>query len=266
MSSEGYFAAENPDAAERERLQALSHIFDPVTKRRLTAVGIANGWQCLEIGAGAGSMAQWMSERVGAQGRVVATDLDPRFLHACQRPNLEVRRHNILADELERGRYDLVHCRALLMHLPDAQSALARMAAAVKPGGWLAIEEGDMSSYAAAEPVHPRAASFDRISHAITAAVHASRAMDCYFGRRVRELVEQPGWAECGHDGAMFVHRGGERGTRFFQMSSRMIADKLVAAGMLSDADREDHHQAYEDRSFSFVGMSLFGAWAKRAE
>ena len=266
MNANRYFAADTPAAPELERLECLSHIFDPVTTQRLMSLGVAAGWQCLEVGAGAGSVAQRLSDWVGEEGRVVAADLDPRFLSSCSRDNLEVRQFDILSDDLELGRYDLVHCRALLMHLPEPGAAFERMAAAVKPGGWLVIEEGDMTTYAAADPAHPRSAAFDRISRAITAATHASRALDCYFGRRLRGLVERPGWSETGHDGATFIHRGGERGARFFQMSSRLVADKLAAAGKLSEADRDEHHAAYEDSSFSFVGMTLFGAWARRSD
>jgi SAM-dependent methyltransferase len=264
MSAERYFAVDAADTPELERLESLSHVYDPVTTRRLESLGVAAGWRCLEVGAGAGSIARWLSDRVGPTGVVVAADLDPRFLRASSRPNLEVRRHDILSDELESGRYDLVHCRTLLMHLPDPSAALARMAAAVKPGGWLAIEEGDMASFAAADPGHARAASFDRISRAITAAMHASRAVDCYFGRRVRSLVDRPGWSDVGHDGAVFVHRGAEPGARFFQASSRLVADKLLAAGALTAADRDAQLAAYDDVTFGFAGMTLFGAWARR--
>lgn len=266
MSAERYFAVDAQDAPELERLECLSRAYDPVTTRRLESLGVAAGWRCLEVGAGAGSIARWLSDRVGPAGAVVAADLDPRFLHASRRPNLEVRRYDILRDDLEGGRYDLVHCRTLLMHLPEPARALARMAAAVKPGGWLAIEEGDMTSFAAAEPAHVRAAPFDRISRAITAAMHASRAVDCYFGRRLRGLVEQPGWTDLGHDGAVFVHRGGEPGARFFQASSRLVADKLLAAGVLTAADRDELLAAYDDATFSFAGMTLFGAWARRID
>jgi len=46
-------------------------------------------------------------------------------------PNVEVRQQDILTDDLESGHYDLVHCRFLLMHLPDPRRALERMVRAV---------------------------------------------------------------------------------------------------------------------------------------
>ena len=48
------------------------------------------GWRCLEIGAGRGSMATWLAERVGPAGQVVATDIDTRYLERLDLPNLHV--------------------------------------------------------------------------------------------------------------------------------------------------------------------------------
>jgi hypothetical protein len=62
-------------------------------------------------------VARWLAGRVGPTGRVVATDIDPRFLAGSELAGVEVRRHDIPRDLLETGHYDLVHCRALLMHL-----------------------------------------------------------------------------------------------------------------------------------------------------
>src|SRR3954469_8319828 len=86
---------------EHGRLRALEELYDEATLARLTALGVGAGWRCLEIGCGAGSVARWLAERVGAQGRVVATDLDPRFMVGEIPARLEVRRHDIVADPLE---------------------------------------------------------------------------------------------------------------------------------------------------------------------
>ena len=66
-------------------------------------------------------MAEWLSTRVGPTGRVVATDIELRFLGRISAPNLEVRQHDILKDDLETSHYDLVHCRLLLMHLAEPE-------------------------------------------------------------------------------------------------------------------------------------------------
>ena len=121
---------------EHARLRALEAAFDGASTRHLADRGVGPGWRCLEVGCGAGGVARWLAERVGAGGRVLATDLDLRFVEDHGHGNLEIRHHDILTDPLEEGTFDLVHERALLVHLPERQQALERMVAAGWPGGW----------------------------------------------------------------------------------------------------------------------------------
>ena len=64
----GYrLAARGRQEAENDRLDLLERIFDPVSRRRRELV--QPGWRCLEVGAGRGSMAVWLAERVGESAR-----------------------------------------------------------------------------------------------------------------------------------------------------------------------------------------------------
>jgi len=71
----------------------------------------------LPVGAGAGSVARWLADVVGPGGEVVATDVSTIHLDGFERPNLEVREHDILVDPLPEGRFDLIHARLLVEHL-----------------------------------------------------------------------------------------------------------------------------------------------------
>jgi phospholipid N-methyltransferase len=71
----------------RERLAAIEAGSDPVTIRHLEALGVGEGWHCLEVGGGGGSITEWLCRRVGSSRRVVATDVNPRFLEALDFPN-----------------------------------------------------------------------------------------------------------------------------------------------------------------------------------
>jgi chemotaxis methyl-accepting protein methylase len=73
---------------------------------------------------------------------VVAADIDCRFLSGLPR-NVDIRTLDIRHDELEPEGYDLIHCRALLIHLPDPVGVLRRMVAGLRPGGVLLAEESD---------------------------------------------------------------------------------------------------------------------------
>ena len=125
----------------RARLAALEAQLDPGTMRHLQALGVGEGWHCLEVGGGGGSIAEWLCRRVGPAGRVVATDINTRFLEALDFRNLVVRVHNIVEDELEQGAFDLVHARTVLMHLRQRPTALERMVSALKPGGWKPVRD-----------------------------------------------------------------------------------------------------------------------------
>ena len=60
------------NAAEQTaaRFVALARLFDEGTIRHIEARGIRHGWHCLEIGGGGGSIAAWLAQRVGPEGRV----------------------------------------------------------------------------------------------------------------------------------------------------------------------------------------------------
>lgn len=64
----------------RLRLSTLETIEDPATIDHLEKIGIAEGWNCLEVGAGGGSITEWLCRRVGPTGNVVATDVNTRYL------------------------------------------------------------------------------------------------------------------------------------------------------------------------------------------
>jgi 2-polyprenyl-3-methyl-5-hydroxy-6-metoxy-1,4-benzoquinol methylase len=259
-TSERYFAADADADFERERLRLLGQLMNPMTTRRLELLAVGPGWQCLEVGAGDGSVARWLAGRVGPQGHVVATDIDPRFLVGPELADIEVRRHDIVRDVLESGHYDLVHCRALLMHLAEPERALARMAAALRPGGWLLVEEGDMETSAVADPAQPASAMVERVQRLTTEAMQASAGIDIHFGRRCPHLLPRLGLADVGSDRTTWRSRGGDPEARFQQMSLELL---WRCAGVISDAEHEELERVYADPSFTFV-MAMVGAWGRR--
>lgn len=71
------------------------------------------------------------------------TDINLDWMGDPGHPNVEVLQHNIVTDPLDEGRFDLAHARLVLQHLPERRTALRRMVAALKPGGWLLLEHFD---------------------------------------------------------------------------------------------------------------------------
>lgn len=260
LNTQPYFSIEIDRTFERERLDMMQRSSNPTSIRRLQALGIAPGWKCLEVGGGQGDMARWIAEQVGPSGRVVATDIDTRRLGEISLPNLEVRQHNILKDPIEEGGYDLVHCRAVLMHLSDPMLAMRRMSSAVRPGGWLLLEDADQSFLQAADPAHPSAEYFNRQSRQLYERTLRAKVYDPYLGRRVRFMVEDEGFTDVMSDGVTNVVRGGHPYTKFQTMTDAILAK----AGMLSESEMARRAEILADPTFGVVAMGFFGAWGKR--
>lgn len=134
----GYsFDNDDPEAVDRH--EYLATIADPFTFARLAGLGDLTGRRCLELGAGGGSVARWMVDRVGPTGQVVATDLNPRHLPADS--GYTVLRHDLVTDPVPEGEWDVVHARLVMLHIPEREEILPRLAAALAPGGALVIED-----------------------------------------------------------------------------------------------------------------------------
>jgi ubiquinone/menaquinone biosynthesis C-methylase UbiE len=67
-------------------LGGVERAYDPGTFESLGRVGIKPSWRCLELGAGAGSVARWLAAWV-PDGSVVATDIDTLFLDGVETGN-----------------------------------------------------------------------------------------------------------------------------------------------------------------------------------
>jgi SAM-dependent methyltransferase len=235
-------------------------VFDPVTIRHLETIVVADGWNCLEVGAGTGSIAQWLSQRVGPTGKVVATDIDMRFLSLIAAPNLEIRQHNILKDDLEVGHYDLVHCRKLLEHLPEPEKALSKMADAVRPGGWLLIEEDDLGSHLSMDVMDPSLAPIAAAFRASFDNMRKKGISDAYFGRRVRGLVEGIGFVDVGQEGWTCMFHVGDPLERVYEM----MWPTSVASGLFTQEQVESIRRMSQDPTIYWPGYTLFSAWGRK--
>jgi SAM-dependent methyltransferase len=266
----GYIHADTPFDLELARLRLLEDRYDEITRRRLEVIGPLIGARCLEVGAGAGSVARMLATTVGPGGSVVATDVDPRFLSdLAPIPGagpIEVRRHDIVADDLEVGGFDLVHCRALLLHLPKPEQALARMADALRPGGWLLVEDADFTSFRAAQSGHPMRAHFDRVTTRMFGCYAGDKQMDIWFGRRLPGLMDALGLVARGDEVLEFQRVGGGPVAELFRQSFEQMRSFLVSEGQLREEEFEQVQAALVDPDFTFIDSLNVASWGRRSQ
>lgn len=266
MTSDKYVMADVAFDTERGRLDILESLNDPASVAWLTQLGISEGWRCLDVGAGGGSVARWMAEQVGTNGTVVAADLDTRFLRALDQPNVDIREMDILEDGLEVNHYDLVHTRFLLMHLPAPERALANMVSAIKPGGWLLIEDGDYSTVVAGDPNHALSRVFDMTIRKMMENAISSQMVDPIFGRKLPALMKQSELTDIGHEGKIWVREGGGDIGKYWENMLTSVRDIHVGNAGITEADYDSVIQACNDPSFLFTDMAVFAAWGRKPE
>jgi len=249
---------------ERRRLALLEEVFDAGTEEYLGRIPIPVGGTCLEVGAGAGSIAGWLCGRVGPSGRVVATDLDTGFLEQRPEPNLEVRRHNIVTDDLETGAYDVIHSRLVLEHIAERDEVLRRLVAALRPGGWLVQEDYDWCSLAS-PPGCRSAALVIRAIEAFRVIFEAAGA-DPEYGRCLPGDFRTAGLVDVGSEGRVHMALGGTPVAAWWQLTLVKMCEPVVATGGLSEAEVADVLAACDDPDFCLVPPTLVTAWGRRPE
>ncbi len=229
-----YTIAEDRETAERERerLRVLGRWRDPFTIEALTATGIAQGWSCLEVGAGAGSISAWMAVIVGVTGSVLSTDVDLRF-HAEPVGNTEVREHDITRDPLPDDHFDLVHVRAVLQHIAEREAVLDRLIAALRPGGWLVVEEADMRAF----EVQPLPEPLGSLHRLMCQASAQQGYRDPNFGTRLLALLQERGLRDLSAHGEADTMRAGEDSAEWWFLAVEHVRDQLVEAGVFSATD-----------------------------
>ena len=267
MTGDGQtYAFDNALAVQRERLDTLEELFDPGTIRQLEARGVAPGWRCLEVGAGGGSVAAWLGDRVAPDGSVLATDLDTKWVAELSHPNLEVRVHDVLEDDLPEGEFDLVHVRLLLAWLRDPRVGLESLIAALKPGGLLLAEEIDFVS-SVPDPrmdAAPRAL-FERVANAHNTVLAEQHSFDPFYGRRVAGDLEDAGLTDTGSDGRAAMWRGGGPGGRIWQLSIAQLRESIIDLGLMSPTDVDAALALCDDPRMTVVSPLMMATWGRRS-
>lgn len=241
--NDGSYALPHDLPGESERLTLMSEMLDPQLFFRLRQIGVTTGWRCLEVGAGNGSVSKWLSGQVGAAGSVLTSDLDIDLLEKIDLPNVTVRRIDVTQDDLGSG-YDLVVARAILHHLPERAAVLARLAAAVRPGGYIVVEEPDFHPVLATDS--PTLRQFWE-GWLVWADRHQ---IDYFIGRKIAGMLVDQGMAEVRAYGETILYRGDSLTARYLEATMRELEGSLRASGFISAAVWTDAMTLFRNDSF----------------
>jgi SAM-dependent methyltransferase len=256
-----YLAAGIDADTESGRLRLLEVCRDPGTIRRLDRLGVSCGWRCVEVGAGHGSIARWLAGRVGPAGSVLAADINPQFLTDMP-TGVEVRRLDIRHDDLATDTYDLVHCRALLMHLPDPTAALVRLVAALRPGGLFLLEEGDYGLWSYGG--HTDAHRLNTIFTCTLTKLAEAKIVDPLLGRRLPGIVLAAGLELWGSEVETRVARPGEADYEFERASLLAAVPVMVKKGIYREVGAKLIQTISDHFDSVITTASVVAVWGRK--
>ena len=258
------YVFDNRNEPAEKRYRELSQLYDSQTIRHIEQRGIEEGWSCLEVGGGGGSIAAWLCTRVGPNGRVLATEIEPRFLEALAFPNLEVRCHDIRYQGLPERQFDLAHARLVLMHLPGRELALQRMVASLNPAGWIVVEEFDNLSVFPNSNVNPGEEELKVIRAGMQ--VLMARGVELRYGRWLPQQLRRLGLRNVGAEASASVWQGDSPGTRLYKLAFEELADSILRSGLISEAEFEKDMRRLDELDFRMPSPMMWTAWGQAPE
>ena len=141
-----YILGTDPEEAERLRVQ--HEVWAESMRTLLRTAGVTRGQRGIDIGCGPGTTSYELGRVVGPSGHLLAVDASERFVNELDRAarergmaQIETKHASLETIELEPVSYDFAYGRWILSWLPDAAVAVERIAAALRPGGVLILQE-----------------------------------------------------------------------------------------------------------------------------
>jgi predicted O-methyltransferase YrrM len=238
----------------------IEQTLDGESIARLTSTGLRQGWRCLELGAGAGSIAEWMGSVVGDRGEVVAVDINTSHIQHLSGPPYVIVKGDFLDLSLE-GEFDLAHCRYVLIHNRQNSSMVKKLCSLLKPGGFLVVEEPDFTS---AKLLNRNGdPSQQRVNRAICR-MFEQMQLDPAYGLTLPGTIAAEGLQVLRVDSRIHLDRGGSRMARMMGESTRARPDRYVATGEANPADIEAYVANTKNEQFWSVYYSTVSVIAVR--
>jgi SAM-dependent methyltransferase len=260
QTSPNGYALDSDWHAERARLNSLTELYDPRSLQLSEQLGLARGWRCLDIGAGTGSLVALLANRVGESGRVVAADINTRFLDPIELPNVDVLRLDVVHDSLPAGEFDLVHTRLLLEHLPQRDDVLRSLTTLLRPGGWLLIEDFDWSTSTAFDP---DSTVGTKVAQSVRALL-SGHGYDPYYGRRLPRRLAAAGLGGVAAHAESYQVRGSRtRGIPQWELLVGQLSAGLVATGLLTQGELDEFGKLCHDEDTVYFSPLMVSTWGQ---
>jgi SAM-dependent methyltransferase len=133
-----------------QRLLSIAELSAEPTRTAFRKIGMKPGWRAIDCGCGPLGALAVMAEMVGPEGRVVGIDFSEPAVQRARSiastlglDNVEVRVGDVhdVDEQALGGAFDVAYTRLFLVHQRDPAQTMERIAALLRPGGWIVAHE-----------------------------------------------------------------------------------------------------------------------------
>ncbi|MEU6314150.1 class I SAM-dependent methyltransferase [Streptomyces sp. NPDC047014] len=243
---------------EDERIDLGALAYDEFSLARLRALGAGPGWHCLDVGAGTGSVARRLLGELHVPS-VLAVDRDVRFLAADPHPGLEVLEADLGDPGFDPGRFQLVHARFVLMHLPARRELMARLAGLLAPGGVLVLSDAvDLTSDAV--PASPYTVAMQAMWQGLRDTI----GTDVTWVPRYPQLLHGLGLVSVAAEMYVPPLLPGSPISRFWAGTWDRARQAMTATGLVDDADVDEAIRSLGSPGCAAMSPGMITAWGRR--
>jgi hypothetical protein len=192
----------------------------------------------------------------------LATDIDTSWLEG-EDANYEVKRHDIGTDPAPDGLFDMVHARLVLVHVPERTDALSTMVSAVRPGGWLFLEEADPGLQPLVCP--DEIGDEQRLANKLKLAFRSlmsERGVDLSFGRTLPRLLRSAGMIDVQSDA--YFPMGGPVCNQLERSTVEQIRERLISGGLATEDEIARHLSNVDSGQLDLATSPMVSAWARK--
>lgn len=230
----GHYPIERREG-EIERLHIQADAMAPFADSMLAAIGVRDGWSCLDIGCGPGGITALMAERCGPSGRVVGLDMDPYFLDVARNEaaaNVSFKLGDAYGSGLPDASFDLVHMRFVASTAGDPERLLAEALRLARPGGVIALQEPDGTTLNCYPP-HP---SWDALKAALLGAFRSVGA-DLTLAGRLYHVMCGAGLRDVSFRPFLVGVRSTDAMVDYLPATVESLRGTVIANGLLSQPE-----------------------------
>jgi SAM-dependent methyltransferase len=257
---------------ERDRLLLQAERYAPKANWLLDQIRIQPGWRAVDIGCGPIGILDLLSERVGPGGAVVGLEREQSFAEMARAEiirralgNVTIVQADALNTGLDKGAFDLVHERLVLINVSDRKAFLKEMVSLLRPGGAIALEDVDTVSWLC-HPTHP---SWDILLNAFHAVFHAAGG-DRFIGRKLPALLSAAGVKNIQIKVTVETPPiGDDRRTHLVSLIDS-VGEKIIAKGLLAEGALREHKEVLirhlTDPGTTVVDQLLVQCWGEKSK